>query len=78
MNSCGTPEEGYRVVGACVPSGAVGSTLGTTAFRSSAHPRRVVALRSIGADTVAVTSSDDLGARRSVSSAGNSRAAAST
>ncbi len=58
------PEEGYRVVGACVPSGPVGSTLGTTGVPILGRiPDAVVALRSIGADTVAVTSSDDLGAQ---------------
>ncbi|WIJ45900.1 sugar transferase [Curtobacterium citreum] len=58
------PEEGYRVVGACVPSGAVGSTLGSTGVPILGRiPDAVVALRSIGADTVAVTSSDDLGAQ---------------
>ncbi|MGN7190386.1 sugar transferase [Curtobacterium sp. MCBA15_004] len=58
------PEEGYRVVGACVPSGAVGSALGSTGVPILGRiPDAVVALRSIGADTVAVTSSDDLGAQ---------------
>jgi exopolysaccharide biosynthesis polyprenyl glycosylphosphotransferase len=58
------PEEGYRVVGACVPTGAVGGTLGTTDVPVLGRiSDAVVALRSIGADTVAVTSSDDLGAQ---------------
>ncbi|WP_144762888.1 sugar transferase [Curtobacterium sp. 9128] len=58
------PEEGYRVVGACVPTGAIGQQLGTTGVTVLGRiSDAVVALRSVGADTVAVTSSDDLGAQ---------------
>jgi len=58
------PEEGYRVVGACVPTGAVGSTVGSTGVPILGRiPDAIVALRTMGADTVAVTSSDELGAQ---------------
>ena len=58
------PEEGYRVVGACVPSGEVGTTLpGSDVLILGRINDAVRALRSIDADTVAVTSSDDLGAQ---------------
>jgi exopolysaccharide biosynthesis polyprenyl glycosylphosphotransferase len=58
------PEEGYRVVGACVPNGVIGSTLvGASVPVLGRIADTVTALRSIGADTVAVTSSDDLGAQ---------------
>jgi exopolysaccharide biosynthesis polyprenyl glycosylphosphotransferase len=58
------PEEGYRVVGACVPTGEIGTPLGSTGVPILGRiTDAVVALRSIGADTVAVTSSDDLGAQ---------------
>ncbi|PYY31834.1 sugar transferase [Curtobacterium sp. MCBD17_030] len=58
------PEEGYRVVGACVPIGENGTTLplsGIPVLGPIADAVR--ALRAAGADTVAVTSSDDLGAQ---------------
>jgi exopolysaccharide biosynthesis polyprenyl glycosylphosphotransferase len=58
------PEEGYRVVGACVPSGEIGAGLGTTGVPVLGRiSDAVTSLRSVGADTVAVTSSDDLGAQ---------------
>lgn len=58
------PEEGYRVVGACIPDGAFGSTLGSASVPVLGRiADTVTALRSIGADTVAVTSSDHLGAQ---------------
>lgn len=58
------PEEGYRVVGACVPTGDIGTPLGRTTVPILGRiSDAVVALRTIGADTVAVTSSDDLGAQ---------------
>jgi exopolysaccharide biosynthesis polyprenyl glycosylphosphotransferase len=58
------PEEGYRVVGACVPAGVAGTSLplsGVPVLGPIADAVR--ALRTTGADTVAVTSSDDLGAQ---------------
>ncbi len=58
------PEEGYRVVAACVPSAPVGSVLPGTdipVVGRIADALRV--LPGTGADTVAVTSSDELGAQ---------------
>ncbi|CAN5424231.1 sugar transferase [soil metagenome] len=56
-----TPSAGYRVVGACVPSGKIASTIEGTDVRVmgdlNAVDRAIVAT---GADTVAVTSSDEL------------------
>lgn len=54
-------EAGYRVVGACVPAGRAGSMLSTTDVPvlgdfDDLHP----ALTATGADTVVITSSDDL------------------
>lgn len=58
------PEEGYRVVGVCVPTGEVGSVLAATGLPVLGRIGDAVdAMRSNGADTVAVTSSDDLGAQ---------------
>lgn len=58
------PEEGYRVVGACVPSMEIGSLLPRTGVPVLGRiADAVAALRSTGADTVVVTSSDDLGAQ---------------
>ncbi|WP_260980960.1 sugar transferase [Curtobacterium pusillum] len=58
------PEEGYRVVGACVSGVPVGSALprsGVTVFGSI--PDALDSIEASGADTVAVTSSDELGAQ---------------
>jgi exopolysaccharide biosynthesis polyprenyl glycosylphosphotransferase len=56
-----TPSAGYRVVGACVPSGKVASTIEGTDIpimgNVNAVDRAIVAT---GADTVAVTSTDEL------------------
>jgi exopolysaccharide biosynthesis polyprenyl glycosylphosphotransferase len=58
------PEEGYRVVGVCVPAGDIGASLaGSTTPILGRIPDAVTAMRSVGADTVAVTSSDQLGAQ---------------
>ncbi|WP_420363704.1 sugar transferase [Curtobacterium aetherium] len=58
------PEEGYRVVGACVPFGRTDTTLSSTGVPVLGPITEAVrALRLVGADTVAVTSSDDLGAQ---------------
>lgn len=58
------PEEGYRVVGACVPDGVIGTMLaGSTTPVLGRIRDAVSALRAAGADTVAVTSSDELGAQ---------------
>lgn len=57
------PEAGYRVVGACTPTGEPGSILSRTGVPILGRIQdAVVALRAVGGDTVAVTSSDDLGA----------------
>lgn len=56
-----TPSAGYRVVGACVPSGKIASTIEGTDIpimgSVSAVDRAILAT---GADTVAVTSTDEL------------------
>lgn len=56
-----TPSAGYHVVGACVPSGKIASTIAGTDIpimgSVSAVDRAIVAT---GADTVAVTSTDEL------------------
>ena len=58
------PEEGYLVVGACVPHAPIGSTLrGGDIPVVGRIPDALSALATTGADTVAVTSSDELGAR---------------
>ncbi|MFJ4076172.1 sugar transferase [Curtobacterium sp. NPDC089991] len=58
------PEEGYRVVAACVPDGVIGETLaGMNVPIVGRIPDALAALNSSGADTVAVTSSEELGAQ---------------
>jgi len=58
------PEEGYRVVGACVPNAAAGSLLPKSGVRVFGQiPDALRVLGASGADTVAVTSSDELGAQ---------------
>ena len=56
-----TPSAGYRVVGACVPSGKIASTIEGTDIPIMGNLNAVDrAISSTGADTVAVTSSDEL------------------
>lgn len=56
-----SPSAGYRVVGACVPSGAVADTIpGTTIPIMGSVDNVDRAIAATGADTVAVTSTDDL------------------
>jgi exopolysaccharide biosynthesis polyprenyl glycosylphosphotransferase len=58
------PEEGYRVVAACVPSGSVGGRLpGTDIPIVGRIPDALSALGPSGADTVVVTGSEELGAQ---------------
>jgi exopolysaccharide biosynthesis polyprenyl glycosylphosphotransferase len=58
------PEEGYRVVAACVPNTPIGSTLPGTAIPIVGRISDALrVLPGTGADTVAVTSSDELGAQ---------------
>lgn len=58
------PEEGYRVVGACVPHGAVGDRLTGSAVPVVGRIADALsAMEAVGADTVAVTSSEELGAQ---------------
>ncbi|MCR2793528.1 sugar transferase [Microbacterium sp. zg.Y625] len=60
-----TPEAGYLVVGACVPTGKVADTIpGTSIPIMGAVSTIDRALAVTGADTVAVTSTDDLPARK--------------
>jgi exopolysaccharide biosynthesis polyprenyl glycosylphosphotransferase len=55
------PEAGYSVVGACVPTGKVADTIPGTTIPIMGNVNTVErALRVTGADTVAVTSTDDL------------------
>ncbi len=55
------PEAGYRVVGACVPTGRIADTIPGTTIPIMGNVNTVDrALRVTGADTVAVTSTDDL------------------
>lgn len=55
------PEAGYRVVGACVPTGRIADTIAGTSIPIMGNVNTVDrALRVTGADTVAVTSTDDL------------------
>ncbi|WP_396654636.1 sugar transferase [Microbacterium paludicola] len=55
------PEAGYSVVGACVPTGKVAETIPGTTIPIMGNVNTVErALRVTGADTVAVTSTDDL------------------
>ncbi|MFF2487711.1 sugar transferase [Microbacterium sp. NPDC058062] len=56
-----SPTAGYRVVGACVPSGKIAGTIpGTTVPVMGSVDNVERALAATGADTVAVTSTDDL------------------
>jgi exopolysaccharide biosynthesis polyprenyl glycosylphosphotransferase len=56
-----TPHAGYRVVGACVPSGRIASTIEGTAIPIMGRVNAVErAIAATGADTVAVTSTDEL------------------
>lgn len=60
-----TPSAGYRVVGACVPSGKIADTIEGTGIPIMGSVDRVErALAITGADTVAVTSTDDLPANK--------------
>ncbi|WP_363435348.1 sugar transferase [Microbacterium sp. LWH3-1.2] len=56
-----SPTAGYQVVGACVPSGKVAGTIPGTSVPVMGSVDNVErAITAIGADTVAVTSTDDL------------------
>lgn len=56
-----TPSAGYRVVGACVPSGKIASTIEGTDIPIMGNVNSVDrAILATGADTVAVTSTDEL------------------
>nr|WP_246367220.1 sugar transferase [Microbacterium marinum] len=56
-----TPSAGYRVVGACVPSGKIASTIEGTDIPIMGNVNAVDrAILATGADTVAVTSTDEL------------------
>ncbi len=56
-----TPSAGYRVVGACVPSGKIASTIEGTDIPIMGSVNAVDrAILATGADTVAVTSTDEL------------------
>ncbi|WP_306457529.1 sugar transferase [Microbacterium sp. AK009] len=56
-----TPTAGYVVVGACVPEGRVASTIAGTTIPVMANVNAVDrAIAATGADTVAITSTDDL------------------
>jgi exopolysaccharide biosynthesis polyprenyl glycosylphosphotransferase len=56
-----TPHAGYRVVGACVPSGRIASTIQGTDIPIMGSVNAVErAIATTGADTVAVTSTDEL------------------
>ncbi|MEF2977458.1 sugar transferase [Subtercola sp. YIM 133946] len=55
------PEAGYNVVGACVPSGKIADYLEGTSIPIAGNVGRVeAALMATGADTIVVTSSDEL------------------
>lgn len=55
------PSAGYRVVGACVPSGKVADTIPGTSIPLMGNVDAILpALAATGADTVAVTSADEL------------------
>jgi len=59
------PAAGYRVVGACVPTGLVGGMLpGTDVPVCGSVGNVLEALEATGADTVVVTSSEELSAKR--------------
>ncbi|WP_394550957.1 sugar transferase [Agromyces sp. MMS24-JH15] len=56
------PAAGYRVVGACVPGAGVVDHLAGTDVRVHAGVERAVeVMRDLGADTLVITSADDLG-----------------
>lgn len=56
-----TPSAGYRVVGACVPNGKIADVIPGTDIPVMGHVGDVTsALDATGADTVAITSADDL------------------
>lgn len=56
-----SPASGYRVVGACVPSGKIADTIDGTDIPIMGNVNSVPrAIEATGADTVAVTSTDDL------------------
>lgn len=56
------PEAGYRVVGACVPNAVESGALASIGVPASAGTQHALALmRDLGADTVVVTSADELG-----------------
>nr|WP_036304782.1 sugar transferase [Microbacterium sp. TS-1] len=60
-----TPQAGYSVVGACVPSGRIAQVIPGTSIPVMGHVSNIErALRVTGADTVAVTSTDDLPAAK--------------
>lgn len=60
-----TPQAGYSVVGACVPSGRIADTIPGTSIPIMGNVNTIErALRVTGADTVAVTSTDDLPAAK--------------
>ncbi|RNE62596.1 sugar transferase [Cryobacterium tepidiphilum] len=59
------PSAGYRVVGACVPTGMIGGQLPGTEVPVCGSVSNVLeALEATGADTVVVTSSEELSPRR--------------
>lgn len=56
-----TPGAGYHVVGACIPTGQVGATIGDTEIPVMGNVNDIsAAMRVVGADTVVVTSTDEL------------------
>ncbi|BFM24476.1 sugar transferase [Microbacterium sp. che218] len=60
-----TPSAGYRVVGACVPNGKVADVIPGTSIPVMGQVGDVTrALHATGADTVAITSADDLPASK--------------
>ena len=59
------PEAGYHVVGACVPSEVIGGTLpGLDIPTSRGVDRSLEVMRALGADTIIVTSADELDPQR--------------
>lgn len=60
-----TPQAGYSVVGACVPTGRIADVISGTTIPIMGNVNTIDrALRVTGADTVAVTSTDDLPASK--------------
>lgn len=60
-----TPEAGYHVVGACVPTETIGGTLpGLDVPTSRGVEKSLDVMRELGADTIIVTSSDELDPQR--------------